>query len=248
MVLGILARLVSCTFPTLFTLRHADPFLHLDFAGPQRFVSFALHHGPAHIGRGITWMQVRNADLPTSRDPIQWLQSQLAQRQRGEDVAMMTSAPLANYLRVRHQVGSARSDAVATVGLSNACAIASPTPLPMYHRFGTINIAVAINISLSPNAALEALTLCTEARTAAILLAWQDARPSARIIPSQLPTGTGTDCIVVAHPVAAQEAGHAYCGKHTDIGVCIGYAVFEAVYEGARRWLANPRQTPDWAK
>ena len=61
-------------------------------------------------------------------------------------------------------------------------------------------------------------------------------------IPSTLPgapqaaaTGTGTDSIVIADPLAGA-APTPYCGKHTVFGHLIGSAVLEAVRTGVRRW------------
>ena len=52
-------------------------------------------------------------------------------------------------------------------------------------------------------------------------------------------TGTGTDCIVIAHP-GGLGAEH-YCGKHTDLGHLIGKHVREAVRKGVEEWLREFR-------
>ena len=88
---------------------------------------------------------------------------------------------------------------------------------------------VAVSRPLAAPAALEALSLAAEARTAAILDAALQSRRSGA--PA---TGTGTDCIVVAAPAEAR--GAAYAGKHTALGEAVGAAVYQAVLAGARRW------------
>jgi adenosylcobinamide amidohydrolase len=92
---------------------------------------------------------------------------------------------------------------------------------------GTINLLCQISRPLSKEAALEALSIATEARTAAVL---ESGIPS---VESGKPaTGTGTDCIVIAAPQRG-EALH-YVGKHTPAGHLIGTSVLEAVRSGLR--------------
>ena len=58
-------------------------------------------------------------------------------------------------------------------------------------------------------------------------------------------SGTGTDCIVVAAPVAPggprSAARLAYAGKHTRVGSLLGAAVRDAVARGIARWLEEAR-------
>jgi len=86
--------------------------------------------------------------------------------------------------------------------------------------------------TVTDEALLEAMSIATEARTASILEA---AVPSLR---SGLPaTGTGTDCIVMATPLAGRR--EPYAGKHTRIGHVVGAAVAQAVRRGAAEWKAE---------
>jgi adenosylcobinamide amidohydrolase len=82
---------------------------------------------------------------------------------------------------------------VATVGLSNALAAGDPVGRPLARARSTFLCAVAA--PLTAEASLEALALAAEARTAAMLEAQVSSRASGR-----LASGTGTDCIVLAHP------------------------------------------------
>lgn len=79
---------------------------------------------------------------------------------------------------------------------------------------------------LSEAARLEALSIAAEARTAGIMDL--GLTRNGRIV-----TGTGTDCIVVASPCGGPDAP--FAGLHTDIGVSLGLAIYDAVTAGGIR-------------
>jgi adenosylcobinamide amidohydrolase len=91
----------------------------------------------------------------------------------------------------------------------------------------------------------EALQLAVEARVAALYEAGVMSVRSAAIA-----TGTGTDCIVVAAPVAAlrdRADAIVYCGKHTLPGELIGQAVMRSCATAIAR--SNPvTDSPAWSK
>ena len=123
-----------------------------------------------------------------------------------------------------------RSRCIATVGLGNALRAGDP-PGPA-GRIGTINLLCHVDVPLTDEALLEAMSIATEARTASVLEA---AVPSLR---SGLPaTGTGTDCIVMATPLAGRR--EPYAGKHTRIGHVVGAAVAQAVRRAVAEWKAE---------
>jgi adenosylcobinamide amidohydrolase len=98
-------------------------------------------------------------------------------------------------------------------------------------RIGTINLLCHGDVPLTDEALLEAMSIATEARTVSIRdAAVPSLRSGLRAI------GTGTDCIVMATPVAGHH--QAYAGKHTRIGHVVGAAVAEAVRRGAAEWKA----------
>ena len=96
---------------------------------------------------------------------------------------------------------------------------------------GTINLLCAVSVPLSEEAALEALSIAVEARTAAVLEARHPSRRSGA--PA---TGTGTDCVVLAWPEPVAPPA-VFAGKHTALGHVIGRAVGDCVRAGVADWL-----------
>ncbi len=89
---------------------------------------------------------------------------------------------------------------------------------------GTINIALVCNRHFTPAAAIEALLIATEAKTAACY----DLNVVSPVS-GQMATGTGTDSICLLS--ALKPGDHAsveYCGKHTRVGEWIGVAAYQA--------------------
>ena len=211
-----------------------------DVSCTDRWLVVGLHR-PARItgwpvvapatGAAVAWLRVTDGDLRPPVDAGTFLEQRMAERGLAGAAGFLTSAVLSRFALVTRQYGDHQVRAVATVGMGNARRIGDgPGPSG---RIGTINILCETSFSLTPGAALEALSLATEARTLAVLEAG---------IPSTLPgapqaaaTGTGTDSIVIADPLAGA-APTPYCGKHTVFGHLIGSAVLEAVRTGVRRW------------
>ncbi|MEB3417761.1 adenosylcobinamide amidohydrolase [Salipiger manganoxidans] len=195
-----------------------------------RVLSWALNR-PGYVrARRILWREVRNADLPPDLDVRAWLAAELDALGAADAVVLLTS----------RDVTSHRSAAVpgafclATVGLSNAERVGHRVPRDP-SRWGTINLALQLDAPLSDTGLLEALSIATEARTAAVM-------DLGLRLPGGIATGTGTDCIAVAAP----EGGQDYAGLHTDIGEAIGAAVYAAVTAGGQDWMRDvaPRFTP----
>jgi adenosylcobinamide amidohydrolase len=133
-------------------------------------------------------------------------------RRNGLAVAAWSTAGCSNALRVGDR---------ATVGVPRA----ADAKCSQSHTIkpGTINIIVAINQPLTRAAMVEALQIAVEARVAAVYEAGVKSVQS-----GALATGTGTDCIVVAAPIATfsnRADAIVYCGKHTLPGELIGRAV-----------------------
>jgi adenosylcobinamide amidohydrolase len=174
---------------------------------------------------------VTNADLPPDMDVLAWLKGELAARDRADSVAFLTSRNVAvHHVGVACE-GDVVAQAVATVGLSNGERVGSRVD---YSRrdWGTINVALRVDMGpgrgLTQAALIEALSITTQARTAAVM----DAQFR---LPTGIATGTGTDCIAVAAPAG----GEGFAGLHTEAGAAIGRAVYTAVSEGTARWLAK---------
>jgi adenosylcobinamide amidohydrolase len=146
----------------------------------------------------------------------------------GGAVGLLTSRRLHQYIESGSEASGCH--VVATVGLSNALAVGDPTVTAPAQAAGTINILCTLSTPLTIEGSLEALAIASEARTAAMLEAQV---PS--IVSGHPATGTGTDCIVIAHP--AHGPATEYCGKHTEIGHRIGAHVRDAVAKGVHDWL-----------
>lgn len=208
----------------------ASPWLTLDLDGEHRVLSWAVHRPGFVTARHITWREVRNADLPADLDPVAWLQGELRANGFNDHVCFLTSRDVAAVETSTVTVEGITATCVATVGLSNAENIG--TRYDRSHvNWGTINIACKVDTGLTDIALIEALSLVTEARTAAI----SDIGYS---LPTGTATGTGTDCIAVAAPPGSG----LYAGKHTALGEAIGRSVREAVHKGADVWMNKVRR------
>ena len=142
-------------------------------------------------------------------------------------VAMMTGRRLHAYVQEHTEHGEDACHVILTVGLSNA--LRAGDPVTRVPGAGTINILCWVSAPLDSQASLEALALAAEARTAAML------DSGARSTVSGAPaTGTGTDCIVIASPVAARPLR--YAGKHLAAGHLIGATVYRAMYRAIAEW------------
>lgn len=204
----------------------------LQFGERQRVLSFAPHLGGARETTSIAILQTSNAELPIGRDPLQLMAARMA-RLDPEGVAMLTSRRVSSLELARCDHAELSARAAVTAGLSNAVCIGD-TPGPL-RSFGTINIVAQLDVSLSPPALLEALSLVAEARTLAVLESGETSQRS-----SHVATGTGTDCIAVCCP--ARGEGLAYAGKHTAAGHALGAAVLDATRAAIAAWCDEHRR------
>jgi len=204
----------------------AEPWLLLDLGRPHQVAGWPIV-GPAWgMARRIAWLQVRDADLPPDVDP----ESCFAERARRDgiiaDLGLMTAAEIARFSCEEN--GSVT--AIVTAGLDNGESVqpaAIDGPAVPWHA-GTINTVLHSAVPLTQAAMLEALSIVTEARTAALL------DLSLTLTDGRALTGTGTDCIVVAAP--ARPAAERHCGLHTALGRKIG----ETVYRAMKRAVTPP--------
>jgi adenosylcobinamide amidohydrolase len=209
------------------TLDAARGWLIARFAAEHTTASWAIVGGGLGRARAVAWHQVHEADLDLAVDPAALLRERLAAIGLAGAVGLLTTRRLDSYVDVIARHGELAARCIATVGLGNALRAGDP---PGPGLPGTINLLCVTGAPLSPEAQLEALALAAEARTLAVVEA---AVPSTRT--GGVASGTGTDCIVIAAPVAA--AGAAYAGKHTALGHVIGAAVHEATRRGIEDWL-----------
>ena len=210
------------------------PWLCYDLGTPLRVLSWAVHRPGFVTASRILWREVHETDLPANLDVVAWLSGELAAREASDAVTFLTSRSLARHHLHRATVEDATAEAVITIGLSNAERIGSREDYSgrdWGKDWGTINIALRLDQSLSDIGLLEAMSLATEARTAAVI-------DLGHRVATGIATGTGTDCIAIAAP----PGDTAYAGKHTALGEAIGQAVYTAVLEGGRQWQIDDKE------
>lgn len=211
-----------------FAIDCAPPFLTVRFAAPQRTLGWSLlHPGFAEVS-DVVWVEVRNRDLGLSIDPLDFLKVRLAEAGREKALAFMTSRDIRQHHLSTRRAEDVEATCLTTVGLSNAERVGA-RKMRAPHA-GTINTLVHVSVALTDGAMVEALSIVAQARTAAIIDS-QDVEPGAAV------TGTGTDCIVIASPLAGPR--RAYAGLHTAIGEAIGGAVYDATLRGAKQWAED---------
>jgi adenosylcobinamide amidohydrolase len=218
----------------LFAFECRPPWLLARFRSPQRIVSWSLNRPGFVVSDTVAWLQVKNADLPIGLDPKSLLESRLGDEGLGDAVALMTARDIRAYEVASAGEGDRAVETMVTLGLGNAVAL-DPAGRPHAvareaEPVGTINALVACSQPLGDGALLEAISVATVARTAALLT------DGGRAI------GTGTDCIAIACPVA--EKREIFAGLHTEIGTNIASAVFRATRDGRRAWEREQAVAP----
>ena len=197
---------------------------------PFRCVSWAVVNGGVVTTDLVAWRFLELNEIEHCGDVRAWFGDQLRADGLERAVGLLTSRRLHRYV----ESGDDQCRVVATVGLSNALAAGDPVVVASAPMTGTINIVCAVAAPLTAEAALEALALASEARAAAML----DARVPSRVS-GRDSSGTGTDCIAIAHPEGATAVE--YCGKHTEWGHRVGFHVRAAVSRGIAEWLEEQR-------
>jgi len=206
------------------------PWLRLTLGAPHEVLSWAVNRPGFVVADEILWREVRNRDLPRDLDVTDWFSDELRRHNALNTVAFLTSRDVRRYVERRAEVEGITARAVATVGLSNAERVGQRMDYST-RNWGTINIAVQVSAGLTQTALIEAMSIATEARTAAVMEA-------GFTLPSGVATGTGTDCIAVAAPAGAL----AYAGLHTALGEAIGRAVYTATLAGAQAWITERQE------
>lgn len=198
-----------------FEITLAPRKLVVRFREPLRCVSWAIVNGGFVMAPSVEWYFLRIDELRDVTDPRAYLAERIGPR----SIGLLTS-------RREHAYVSDGSSVVATVGLSNALRVGdAPAPAAA----STINALICCDERLTDEAALEALAIATEAKTAAVMDSGIRSVVSGRIA-----TGTGTDCLVLA--CATEGPPSYYSGKHTHVGHRIGDAVYKTIAEGITQW------------
>jgi len=212
-----------------FSIAIDRPLLTVTFREPQRVLSWSMLRPGIQAVRRIAWLEVRNADLPANVDAFDVISGRIRDAGLDDAVVLVTSRDIRRNHFSHVRVEDTRARCLTTVGLSNSERVGvrlhRPPPLT-----GTINTLVHVEHPLTDGALIEAMSIATEARTAAVLDA--DVRRGGLAV-----TGTGTDCIAITAPVDGEVTR--YAGKHTALGEAIGAAVYRATAEGIADWKTD---------
>ena len=210
------------------------PWLVAELEGPHRVLSWSLTAPGFVTARRIVWREVRNADLPAGFDALSWLKRDMLDAGHGEAVGLMTSRNIERHHFREARVERQSAACLATAGLSNAERVGRRQGFRP--KAGTINLLVQTGGSLSDAAMIEALSIAVEARTLAVLEAGFATGPDGAAA-----TGTGTDCVVIASPIAIPTGGDeaVFAGLHTALGEAVGAAVLAAMRVAVGEWMAE---------
>lgn len=220
---GLEEQVKSVDSPFVFDC--VPPLLTVRFSSPQRTLGWSLLHPGFAIVTDVVWVEVRNSDLGPSVDPHEFLKARLVESNLANALALMTSRDIRRHHLSKRRVEGVEAVCLTTVGLSNGERVGSRKRSAPH--VGTINTLVHVSVPLTDGAMVEALSIVTQARTAAIMESRHGKRDAAI-------TGTGTDCIVVASPDGVTQVG--WAGLHTAVGESIGGAVYDATRAGAEQW------------
>lgn len=215
-----------------FALACTPPWLSARFPMPQRAVSWSLNRPGLVDTTDVAWLQVSNADLPADREPADWFAERLASAGLDDAVGMMTARNIARFQHRGVIVGNVEAHCVVTLGLNNGERVGSRMAHPRRYAPGTVNILCHVSHPLTDAALLEAASLVAQARTVAIVEAGYRRAGQTDIV-----TGTGTDCIVMAAPHGPSPA--AYAGMHTEVGEAVGACVLQATKAALKAWIAE---------
>ena len=220
--------------PADFSVVCDRPLLVARFPAPRRMLGWAINRPGFCLADRVAWLEVRDADLPEGCDPVAILEARLAEAGVAGAVGLLTARDVRKFHVARAEVGGVAAMCLATVGLSNAGRVGATRTDWHPPQAGTINVLASVSVALTDAAFLEALSIVTEARTAAVMELGLS-RPEGRV------TGTGTDCIVLAAP--PDGVAEPYAGLHTAVGEALGRAVHAAVAAGAGVWRKEQSAT-----
>ncbi|WP_417781944.1 adenosylcobinamide amidohydrolase [Terasakiella pusilla] len=217
-----------------FSFSYAAPWLVAEFETEQRMLSWSITHPGFCENKRVAWLEVRNSDLSPNIDAQEYMQSLLDKNKMRGALGLMTSRHIEHHHFAERTQGFVKAQCLITLGLSNGAHIGFPDHEKSFEKVGTINSLCAVNVPLSDGAMIEASSIATQARTAALMDYNQTHLPQEQAI-----TGTGTDCIVIACPKEASNT--MFAGLHTNVGKALGEAVYTASLEACAVWHKTKR-------
>lgn len=220
----------DCKAATLYAgtaLEHCADWVSLHFERPQRALSSAVVNGG--LGSSSRWVNLRvSGDSEDAREPVSDRVASTSARWNwaANTVAMLTAASM-NSLRVRTTSIHNQALVVAvTTGLANARRAGDRAEYRLFNdsvvEQGTINLAIATNLSLNTAVMVEAMMIATEAKTAVL-----EQHGIRSPVSGGLATGTGTDAMAIFSDPAGVSAS--FAGKHTLLGEAIGRLTLAAI-------------------
>jgi len=215
-----------------YRVEQRERWLVARFAEPWATVSWAVVNGGWQRSAEVVWRYLQINEIAGVDDPAAWMKAEMHAEGLSGAVGFLTSRRAGAFVEARAEDGMCAAWAVGTVGLSNALRAGdSSGPMRMP---GTINMVVCCSQPLTVEAGMEALALASEAKAVAMLESGVKSGRSGLAA-----SGTGTDYLAVAWPVAGERT--AYAGKHTPVGAAIGQATYRAVKAGVEDWLEEYR-------
>jgi adenosylcobinamide amidohydrolase len=220
-----------------FTYRLDHPWLIADFEQPQKMLGWSLTHPGFSVSNRVVWLEVKDTDLDIDTDANAFLADKMKSNGFEDAVGLMTSREVRYHHHSQSTFAEVTGQCLTTLGLNNGSHAGFPDDEDQLFGYGTINTLCHVNVPLTDGAMAEASSIVTEARTVALLDYYKSRDPLINRI-----TGTGTDCIIVACPVADDRTP--FAGLHTDVGKAIGKAVYQATIEAVQVWQAAKDKSP----
>jgi adenosylcobinamide amidohydrolase len=231
------------------SLEHAQNHIHVAFHTPHLVISSAVLNGGIVQASHLVNLRVQQHGSSLEA-PERTLAKYCADAGwSGTIVGMMTAASMDSFRIARETVQGIDMVILVTSGLSNPRRVGDHADyremMTESKEIGTINIIAMTSAILTEAAMVEALTIVTEAKSAAL----QEAGVKSPVS-NKMATGTGTDSIAVV-------SGHGpetvrYCGKHVLFGEMLGRLATNAVKSSIAWDLtqgfganAQPRQKTD---
>lgn len=212
-----------------FSFSYCAPWLVAEFETKQRMLSWSITHPGFCDNDRVAWLEVRNSDLNPNIDAQEYMLGMLHKNKLGGALGLMTSRYIEHHHFAERIDGFVKAQCLTTLGLSNGAHVGFPDAEKSFAQVGTINSLCALNVPLSDGAMIEASSIATQARTAALMDFYRTNLPNMPVV-----TGTGTDCIVIASPMAGSNT--MFAGLHTNVGKALGEAVYGATLEATTVW------------
>jgi len=218
--------MVASVVATPYVLEQRSRWLIARFTEPWSLLSWCVVNGGFQRTKTVGWLYLQKNEIATVTDSADWMRAAMHAEGLSDAVAFVTSRRVHCCVEASADEADCQAWAIGAVGLSNALRVGDRAEKS---SCGTINLLVCVSAALTMEAALEALSLASEAKTLAVL------ESGTRSIVSQAAaTGTGTDYMAVAWPAKGGQLP--YAGKHTVAGAAIGRAAFNAVTQGIAQW------------